>query len=66
MLTSDECWHHVKRCLHRANQSDMPKMKVYWAKMVERWTQYAEEAERRERQRERGETVNSHRLPEEP
>jgi hypothetical protein len=53
MTKSDEYWHNAKRCLDRASKCDMPRMKVYWEQMVERWTQYAEEAELREQQRER-------------
>lgn len=48
MTNSEECWQMAKRCLDRAGMCDMPRMKVYWEEMVERWTQYAEEAELRE------------------
>ena len=29
MLTPDECWDHAKRCLDRANRTEMPQIKVY-------------------------------------
>ena len=41
MITSAECWNNARRCLDRATKSDMPRMKVYWEEMVERWTRFA-------------------------
>jgi len=34
--------------MERATKCEMPRTKVYWEQMVERWTRYAEEAEARE------------------
>jgi hypothetical protein len=48
MISSDECWRMAKRCMERATICEIPRMKVYWEQMVERWTRYAEEAEAQE------------------
>ena len=48
MISSNECWRNAKRCMERATKCEMPRTKVYWEQMVERWTRYAEEAEARE------------------
>jgi hypothetical protein len=48
MASSEDCWRNARRCLDRATTCDMPRTKVYWERMGERWTQYAEEAEMRE------------------
>ena len=58
MPNSEDYWRNARRCLDRATKCDMPRTKAYWERMVERWTEYAEQAELIE-QRQNGHQMSS-------